>query len=131
MSEEAKPAEHADAVVAVQEEPGAGRSTDASNEPPLQFEKADFDEAPSCANCSQPIATMYYQVGTALVCASCRELVIRAIDAGKGSQRFFRAALYGRAQRRWDLSSGMPSARPRGTRSASSRSGSGSSLASR
>lgn len=95
MSEEAKPAEHADAAAAVQEEPGASRPTDASNEPPLQFEKADFDEAPSCANCSQPIATTYYQVSTALVCASCRDLVLRSIDAGKGSQRFFRAALYG------------------------------------
>jgi hypothetical protein len=98
VSEETKPEEHADKAAAVPEGAAASSSAGAADPKPLQFEKAEFDDAPAapmCTNCSQPVASSYYQVGTAIVCAACRDVVVRALESGKADKRFFRAALRG------------------------------------
>lgn len=64
----------------------------------MRFEQADIETeaAPAtCAFCSEPIAGSYYQVGTAIVCESCRERMRAEREAGSGLGRWTRAALFG------------------------------------
>jgi len=81
-------------------EPATAEST-AGADAPLQFDKAEMDEAPQavevpmCSNCTRPVVESYYQVGPAVVCAPCKDIVVKALESGKGWDRFFGGLRYG------------------------------------
>jgi hypothetical protein len=64
----------------------------------MQFEKAEFAEAPAapaCATCSRPVESSYYQIGDSILCSTCREAFVSVIEAGKTGASFSRAVAYG------------------------------------
>lgn len=78
----------------------SANSTDASAAP-LQFDAAvpaqsaaGADAAP-CAQCGAPIEAMYYTVGGAVVCPTCRHSIESLRDRGTSAGRFSRALLFG------------------------------------
>ena len=64
----------------------------------LQFDKAEFDQAPrqSCKGCKAALVGSYYQANGSIFCAQCAE-GLRIFLRGKGTRtgRFVRAVLYG------------------------------------
>lgn len=65
---------------------------------PLQFDQADYTEpppAPRCTACERPIASVYYEVNSHLLCPSCRESVEASLTGGSKSKRFLKAGLFG------------------------------------
>lgn len=68
-----------------------------SVDPELRFDDAADAPAaaPSCARCSQPIASEYYEGGGAIVCPACRETLEAEQASRSAGGRLSRALLYG------------------------------------
>ena len=65
---------------------------------PLQFDRAEFAEAPasaSCTTCQRAIDREYYEVNGKVVCAACRGELTRWATEGSGARRFARALVAG------------------------------------
>lgn len=61
----------------------------------LQFERAEFDQAPASAQCSQcnrALTTSYYDVNGQTVCEACRYTIESQLTAGSSAGRFLKAA---------------------------------------
>jgi hypothetical protein len=60
---------------------------------PLQFERAEFDRAPTvaCAQCATPLSSYYYDVNGQTVCERCRYAIEATMTSGSASGRFFLA----------------------------------------
>ena len=59
----------------------------------LQFDNAEFDApppGPTCAACKRPIPDAYYELFGAVVCESCRDVIIAGREGGSKLGRFFR-----------------------------------------
>ncbi|MBN9681720.1 MULTISPECIES: hypothetical protein [unclassified Corallococcus] len=70
----------------------------ASDEASLQFDRAEFTEAPSapkCSFCQRAIKSVYYDLNTRLLCPECREQVEAAMTGGSKSKRALKAAVFG------------------------------------
>ena len=68
----------------------------------LQFDNAEFDATapppgPTCAACKRPIPDAYYELFGAVVCESCRDVIIAGRQGGSKLGRFLRATVYGTA----------------------------------
>ena len=90
MSEEGSPESRSDEAPAAPAAPPVEAA-------PLQFDKAEIDDAPAaptCASCKKPVTT-YFQIGAVVVCSTCRDAVVRALEVGKAPGRFVRALLQG------------------------------------
>jgi hypothetical protein len=64
----------------------------------LQFDQADYAQAPSemvCAQCKRPITTSYYLAGDSALCGLCRNDLERAMTSGTSVSRFGRALVAG------------------------------------
>ena len=60
----------------------------------LQFERAEFDQAPAaavCGMCATPLHSSYFLINDAMACESCRYRV-ETPDSGSGIGRFIRAS---------------------------------------
>jgi hypothetical protein len=65
---------------------------------PLQFDRAEFTEAPSapkCSFCQNAIQSVYYDLNARLLCPACREGVGAAMTGGSKSKRALTASMYG------------------------------------
>ena len=62
---------------------------------PAKKKSEATESATPCTNCKRALSSSYYQIGQAFVCASCKELIVRAIESGKANQRFLPALAYG------------------------------------
>lgn len=64
---------------------------------PLQFERAEFDQAPSveCAQCKTPLSGYYYNVNGHTVCERCRHAIEAGLTSGSAPGRFVRALFAG------------------------------------
>jgi len=61
----------------------------------LQFERAEFDQAPApaqCAECTRALAGSYYEVNGHTVCEACRYTIESRLNAGSPAGRFLKAA---------------------------------------
>ncbi|WP_404367684.1 hypothetical protein ACIHQR_02015 [Corallococcus coralloides] len=70
----------------------------ASDEASLQFDRAEFAEAPSapkCSFCQRAIKSVYYDLNTRLLCPECREQVEAELTGGSKSKRALKAAVFG------------------------------------
>lgn len=70
----------------------------ASDEASLQFDRAEFTEAPpatKCTVCQRAIKSVYYEVNQRLLCPACREEVEASMRGGSKSKRFLKAAVFG------------------------------------
>ncbi|WP_375742544.1 hypothetical protein NR800_26460 [Corallococcus interemptor] len=70
----------------------------ASDEASLQFDRAEFTEAPSapkCSFCQRAIKSVYYDLNTRLLCPECREQVEAELTGGSKSKRALKAAVFG------------------------------------
>ncbi|RKH41956.1 hypothetical protein D7X55_17875 [Corallococcus sp. AB049A] len=70
----------------------------ASDEASLQFDRAEFTEAPpatKCTVCQCAIQSVYYEVNQRLLCPACREEVEEAMKGGSKSKRALTASMYG------------------------------------
>ena len=56
----------------------------------LQFDKAEQTTA-TCAVCSQPISSTYFEVNGQVTCPRCRSAVVQQFNAGSSAGRFTRA----------------------------------------
>ena len=66
----------------------------------LQFERAEFDQAPGqaqCAECHRPLTNAYFEVNGQMVCEACRYTLESRLTAGSSIGRFARAAAAGTA----------------------------------
>jgi hypothetical protein len=65
----------------------------------LQFEKADFDQAPpakiTCVVCKKEIPAGYFEINKKTVCPACKENLAKALAAGSPVKRFTKAFLAG------------------------------------
>ncbi|NRD53382.1 hypothetical protein D7Y15_11310 [Corallococcus sp. AB030] len=64
----------------------------------LQFDRAEFTEAPSapkCSVCQRAIKSVYYDLNTRLLCPACREDVEAAMTGGSKAKRFLTASVFG------------------------------------
>jgi hypothetical protein len=60
----------------------------------LQFERAEFDQTPGeaqCTECKRPLAGSYFDVNGQMVCEACRYGIESRHTAGSGASRFVRA----------------------------------------
>jgi hypothetical protein len=74
---------------------GELQSADRSDATGLQFNRAEYADAPSaatCTACTRPIENRYYEVNGAVVCALCRVQLDQRSKQGSGPVRFVRAA---------------------------------------
>ncbi|MFB1483665.1 hypothetical protein [Corallococcus sp. RDP092CA] len=65
---------------------------------PLQFDRAEFTEAPSapkCSVCQRAIKSVYYDLNTRLLCPACREDVEAAMTGGSKLKRVLKASVFG------------------------------------
>ncbi|GMT97625.1 hypothetical protein KH5H1_17440 [Corallococcus caeni] len=70
----------------------------ASEEASLQFDRAEFTEAPSatkCSFCQRAIRSVYFEANQRLLCPECREQVESAMTGGSKSKRFVMASVFG------------------------------------
>ncbi|TSC24035.1 hypothetical protein [Corallococcus sp. Z5C101001] len=70
----------------------------ASDAAPLQFDQAEFTEAPpvtKCTVCQRVIKSLYYEVNQRLLCPSCREDVLASLEGGSKLKRFMKASVFG------------------------------------
>ncbi|RKH66030.1 hypothetical protein [Corallococcus aberystwythensis] len=70
----------------------------ASDEASLQFDRAEFTEAPSatkCSFCERAIQSVYFEANQRLLCPDCREGVEAAMTGGSKSKRFVTASVFG------------------------------------
>ncbi|MBZ4333981.1 hypothetical protein [Corallococcus sp. AS-1-12] len=70
----------------------------ASDEASLQFDRAEFAEAPAapkCSFCQRAIKSVYYDLNTRLLCPECREQVEAELTGGSKSKRALKAAVFG------------------------------------
>ncbi|NOK12361.1 hypothetical protein [Corallococcus exercitus] len=73
-------------------------SPPASDEASLQFDRAEFTEAPAatkCSFCQRAIRSVYFEANQRLLCPECREQVEAAMTGGSKSKRFLTAAVFG------------------------------------
>jgi hypothetical protein len=66
----------------------------------LQFDRADLpaggvSSAATCAQCSQAISSLYYELAGRTVCETCKQGIVEALHGGSKLARFFRAAVAG------------------------------------
>ncbi|WP_223639893.1 hypothetical protein [Corallococcus sp. EGB] len=65
---------------------------------PLQFDRAEFTEAPpapKCSLCQRAIKSVYYDLNARLLCPDCRENVEAAMTGGSKVKRFLKASVFG------------------------------------
>jgi hypothetical protein len=65
---------------------------------PLQFDKADYGDAPgpsACGICAQPLRIQYYEVNGAVACSACKASLERERNAGSAIGRLARATIFG------------------------------------
>lgn len=65
---------------------------------PLQFDRAEFAQAPpatACTACQKAISSHYYEVNGKVVCSYCRGQLVNAGEQGSSASRFFRALFAG------------------------------------
>jgi hypothetical protein len=61
----------------------------------LQFERAEFEQAPAaaqCAECNRTLTGSYYEVNGQTVCEACRYTIESRLNTGSSAGRFFKAA---------------------------------------
>jgi hypothetical protein len=66
-----------------------------SEEQSLQFDRAEFDQAPSgtqCAECHRALTASYFDVNGQVVCEACRYTIEARMNAGSSIGRFTKAA---------------------------------------
>ena len=55
----------------------------------LQFDNAEYDTpaagAPTCAACKKPIPNAYYELFGAIVCDSCKDMIVASREGGSKS----------------------------------------------